>query len=168
MDFISVITLLISIGTLACVIAELYINLKQRKIDRRIEVTIGELRRMHQELFKNVLGILEIAREVENQKLLKEENILFNEVLQYRIGVWINLNRKNRFSEELRSKCNELAVWIASFIESTSENNEKLNFLKEANLNRQRICILIDKYIEEEDRLIEVIVNGKKDSMKFN
>lgn len=154
MNWISVMTLLISAGTLGT----LFINIKERKIDRQIGVTIEERRRMQQELFKNVLGILEIYRELEYKKLLKEKNILFHEVLNYKVGVWINLNRENSFSVELRSNCNTLATWVANCLEIENDDSE---YIAATNINRQHIWVLIDKYIEEEEKLIQSIMTGK-------
>ncbi|WP_017416781.1 hypothetical protein [Clostridium tunisiense] len=162
MNWISVGTLLISALTLIMVVVQLLVNTKQRKIDREIEVTIGERRRMQQELFKNVLGILEIDRELEYEKFLKEKNILFHQVLNYKIGVWINLNRENSFYVDLRRNCNSLATWIASALETANDDNEEQSYFEARDRNRQHIWILIDKYIEEEERLVKLIVAGKK------
>lgn len=162
MNWVSVITLLISALTLFMVGVELFVNTRQRKIDRQIEVTIGERRRMQQELFKNVLGILEIERELQYGKFLKENNMLFHEVLNYKVGIWINLNRENSFSGDLRSNCNELVTWIASTLEEASDDNTACSYLKAADRNRQQIWILIDKYIEEEEKIIKSIVSGGK------
>lgn len=162
MDWVSVITLLISALTLFMVGVELFVNTRQRKIDRQIEVTIGERRRMQQELFKNVLGILEIERELQYEKFLKEKNMLFHEVLNYKVGIWINLNRENSFSVDLRSNCNELATWVASALEEVSDYNRACSYLKAADRNRQQIWILIDKYIEEEEKIIKLIVAGRR------
>lgn len=161
MGWISVINLLISIGTFITIIVKIAISNSQKKIDRRIEVIIGERRRMQQELFKNVLGILQIDREVEYKKFLKEREILFHEVLNYKIGVWINLNRENSFYEKLRSNCNELATWVASDLETSNDDTREV-YNKARNLNRQHIWVLIDKYIEEEEKLIQLIMNGKR------
>lgn len=162
MDWISVINLLISIGTFITVIVKIIIGNNQKKIDRRIGVIIGERRRMQQELFKNVLGILQIDREVECKKFLKEKDILFHEVLNYKIGIWINLNRENSFYEELRSDCTELATLVASDLETSNDDDKIEVYNKVRNLNRQHIWILIDKYIEEEEKLIQSIMNGKR------
>lgn len=162
MNWASIITLLISALTLIMVGVELFITTKQRKIDRQIEVTIEERRRMQQELFKNVVGILEIYRELEYGTLLKDKDILFHEVLNFKIGVWINLNRENSFSDELRSDCTALVTWVASALEEISDETKKYSYLQAANSNRQHIWILIDKYIEEEESLIRSIVSGKK------
>lgn len=160
MNWISVITLIISALTLIMVGVELFVNTKQRKIDRQIEVTVGELRRMQQELFKNVLGILEVERELQYEKFLKEKNILFHEVLNYKLGVWINLNSENSFSADIRKNCNSLASWIASALEEANENNT-VSYLEGAENNRKHIWVLIDKYIEEEEKIIKSIVVGR-------
>lgn len=162
MNWVSVITLLISFGTLIMVGVELFINTNQKKIDRQIAVTVKERRRMEQDLFKNVIGILEIYRELEYKKFLKEKNILFHEVLNYKVGVWINLNNENSFSLDLRKNCNELATLVASGLETINDDNKIELYQKKANLNRQRIWISIDKYIEEEEKLIKSIVAGEK------
>lgn len=160
MDLISVINLFISIGTFIIVIVKLIINNNQRKVDREIDVIIGERRRMQQELFKNILGLLEIDREVEYGKLLKDKDVLFNEVLNYKVLIWINLNRENSFYEKLRSNCTELATWVASALEVI--DYEKItSYNKALNRNRQHIWRLIDKYIEDEEKIIESIMRGE-------
>ncbi|GEM_PF-1575908 len=161
MNWISVITLIISLGTLIIAAGTLFSNIKERKIDRRIGVIIEERRRMQQKLFENVIGILEIDREVQYGKLLKEENILFHEVLNYKVGVWINLNHKNSFSEELRSSCTSLATWAANSLDEKRDINLIFSDRKSTNRNRQNIWVLIEKYIEEEEELIQSIVAGK-------
>ena len=88
--------------------------------------------------------------------------MLFHEVLNYKVGVWINLNRENSFSVELRSNCNSLATWVASALEEISDDNTVCSYLKAADRNRQQIWSIIDKYIEEEEKIIESIVSGKK------
>lgn len=160
MDWVSGINLVISIGTFIIVIINIFIDNKQRKIDRQIDVIIGERRRMQQELFKSVINILEIYRQLEYNKNLKENDILFHEILNYRVSIWINLNRENSFSKELRSNCNQLSIWIASALEEQNADNIQ-SFIATANDNRNQIWILIDKYIEEEERLIQLILNGK-------
>ena len=115
---------------------------------------------MQQELFKSVINILEIYRQLEYNKNLKENDILFHEILNYRVSIWINLNRENSFSKELRSNCNQLSIWIASALEEQNADNIQ-SFIATANDNRNQIWILIDKYIEEEERLIQLILNGK-------
>lgn len=161
MNWISVISLIISALTLVMVGVQLFINTKQKKIDRLVDVRVKESRRMQQELFKNVLGILEVDRELQYEKLLKEKNVLFHEVLNYRVGVWINLNRENIFSAELRTRCNSLAIWASSILEGSSDDNTTHIFFEAANRDRQQIWILIDKYIDEEEKLIKSILNGK-------
>ena len=160
MDWVSGINLFISIGTFIIVIINIFIDNKQRKIDRQIDVIIGERRRMQQEFFKSVINILEIYRQLEYNKNLKENDILFHEILNYRVSIWINLNRENSFSKELRSNCNQLSIWIASALEEQNADNIQ-SFIATANDNRNQIWILIDKYIEEEERLIQLILNGK-------
>ena len=168
MNWVSIISLIISGLTLIMVVVQLFVNTNQKKIDRQVDVTVKENRRMQQELFKNVLGILEVDRQIQSVKLLKEKDVLFNEVLNYRIGVWINLNRQNSFSSDLRFRCNSLSIWASGILDVTNDDNlssddNTINtFLDAANRDKQEIWILIDKYIEEEEKIIKSIISGKK------
>ncbi|MFE6585639.1 hypothetical protein ACFVM9_13075, partial [Bacillus mobilis] len=73
------------------------------------------------------------------------------------IFIWINLDRKNKFTKDLRINCNEYITWWASFLES-SNDEEKSNFERASYKNMKSIWILIDKYIEEENKLIEELM----------
>ena len=159
MNWLEIITLGISLVTMVMVGVEIFINTKQRKIDRHIEFLIDERRRMQRELFVNVLGILSVERELQYNKFLKDRDILFHEILNCKISVWINLNRENVFYNELRSNCNGLVTWVASALEEDGENTK--SYLKSCNKHRVEIWKLIDKYIEEENRLNDLIATGK-------
>ena len=79
------------------------------------------------------------------------------ESLSYKVGVWININRKNKFAERLRDNCTSLATWLASSAESRIMGNNN-NYLESAHRNVMDIWILVDKYIEEEENLIEYLL----------
>lgn len=81
-------------------------------------------------------------------------------MLNYKVGVWINLNRENKFADNLRGDCNLLATWIASALEETNDNTS--SYLLAADECRKNIWMLIDKYIEEEEQMIKSIISGKK------
>ncbi|NGT03824.1 hypothetical protein [Clostridium perfringens] len=87
MDILSMVTAGVSIGTFGMIIVKFFWDSKQKKIDREISIMVAENRRKQQELFKNIIGILEVYRQVEYENLLKEESILFHEILNYKVGV---------------------------------------------------------------------------------
>lgn len=161
MDILSMVTACVSIGTFVMVIVKFFWDSKQKKIDREISIMVAENRRKQQELFKNIIGILEIYRQAEYEKLLKEESILFHEILNYKVGVWINLNYENKFKDKLRGNCNQLVTLVASALEC-NDTTKKMNYIDSANKNRLEIWKLIDKYIEEEEKIIKSILLGKK------
>ncbi|HHD2969849.1 hypothetical protein ACV3K4_04385 [Clostridium perfringens] len=161
MNYVSIVTAGVSIGTLIMVIVKFYWDSRQKKIDREISIMVVENRRKQQELFKNIIGILEIYRQAEYENLLKEESILFHEILNYKVGVWINLNYENKFKDELRDNCNKLVTLVASALECNDTTKQK-NYIDSANKNRLEIWKLIDKYIEEEEKIIKSMLLGKK------
>nr|AKF16583.1 hypothetical protein [Clostridium perfringens] len=122
---------------------------------------VAENRRKQQELFKNIIGILEVYRQVEYENLLKEESILFHEILNYKVGVWINLNYENKFKDDLRDNCNKLVTLVASALEC-NDTTKQINYINSDNKNRLEIWNLIDKYIEEEEKIIKSMLIGKK------
>lgn len=161
MNYLSIITAGVSIGTFLMVIVKFFWDLRQKRIDREINIMIVENRRKQQELFKNVMGILEVHRQIEHEILLKEKSILFHEILSLKVGVWINLNSQNKFKDELRSNCNELVMWVASALETDGVESQK-KYTDISIKNRMQIWILIDKYIDDEESIIKLILKGKK------
>lgn len=161
MNYLSIVTAGVSIGTFLMVIVKFFWDVRQKRIDREINIMIVENRRKQQELFKNVMGILEVHRQIEHEILLKEKSILFHEILSFKVGVWINLNSQNNFKDELRNNCNELVMWVASALETDGVEPQK-EYTDISIKNRMQIWILIDKYIDEEESIIKLILKGKK------
>ncbi|AMN35155.1 hypothetical protein ACSXC4_01805 [Clostridium perfringens] len=161
MDILSMVTAGVSIGTFGMIIVKFFWDSKQKKIDREISIMVAENRRKQQELFKNIIGILEVYRQVEYENLLKEESILFHEILNYKVGVWINLNYENKFKDDLRDNCNKLVTLVASALEC-NDTTKQINYINSDNKNRLEIWNLIDKYIEEEEKIIKSMLIGKK------
>lgn len=87
MNYLSIITAGVSIGTFLMVIVKFFWDVRQKRIDREINIMIVENRRKQQELFKNVMGILEVHRQIEHEILLKEKSILFHKILSFKVGV---------------------------------------------------------------------------------
>ncbi|PFV71944.1 hypothetical protein COL05_26890 [Bacillus sp. AFS059628] len=56
-----------------------------------------------------------------------------------------------------RENCNEYITWCASFLE-TSNEAEKTYYQNISYRNQRSIWGLIDKYIEEENKLIEELM----------
>ena len=161
MDILSMVTAGVSIGTFGMIRVKFFWDSKQKKIDREISIMVAENRRKQQELFKNIIGILEVYRQVEYENLLKEESILFHEILNYKVGVWINLNYENKFKDDLRDNCNKLVTLVASALEC-NDTTKQINYINSDNKNRLEIWNLIDKYIEEEEKIIKSMLIGKK------
>lgn len=159
MSWTEIITLIISSLTLVMVVVELFVNTREKHIDRQIDIIIKEHKKMQQELFKNIIGILEINRMIEYENFLKDKNVLFNDILNYKISVWINLNNRNKFANELRENCNGLVTLVASFLDKYDIKESKM-YLTNSNLYRQKIWKLIDKYINEEELLNKYIITG--------
>lgn len=44
-------------------------------------------------------------------------------MLNHNVGVWINLNRENKFDYKLREQCTSLDTWSASDLEEREGNN---------------------------------------------
>lgn len=158
MDWIGMVQISLSIGTFGMLVYEVFYNSRQRKIDRRISVTVEDQREKQRKLFDNVNGLLDIEKKFIYSKITEDElSSILLESLSYKVGVWININRKNKFAERLRDNCTSLATWLASSAESRIMGNNN-NYLESAHRNVVDIWILVDKYIEEEENLIEYLL----------
>lgn len=155
MDWIQLGTLFISGATLLKVVHDSKNKQKQLEIDRRIEVMVEDQREKQRKLFEHVTALLNIEERFIYSKLSEEElpSILINS-LSHKVGVWININRRNKIAEELRDNCTELATWLASTAEARMIKKDD-NYLDAAHRNVMKIWFFINKYIEEEERLIE-------------
>lgn len=149
-----------SIISLATLIVSIYnartLNENKEK-DRRIAVELSEKRRMHNDLFEHITKVLDLGRRCSMETDEKERQKMKFELLDHKIFIWINLDRKNKFAKDLRVNCNEYITWWASILDS-SNDEEKLNFERESYKNMRSIWVLIDKYIEEENKLIEALM----------
>lgn len=160
MDWISIVTLIISGGTLVLLIIQFLVNNNNRNIDRRIGVMVNAQREKQKELFVHILGLLDIERQITYATISNEEiNRSFHNALDHKVNIWINLNRKNKYSKDMRENCTHLATWLASSLESSKD---KEHYMKSAQRNAQIIWQLIDRYIDEEEKIIEEMMSVKK------
>ncbi|HDR8185465.1 TPA: hypothetical protein ROY30_003152 [Bacillus cereus] len=157
MNIALIITSILSLATLIVSIYNARTLNENKEKDRRIAVELSEKRRMQNDLFEHITKVLDLGRRCSVETDEKEKQKIKFELLNHKIFIWINLDRKNKFTKDLRINCNEYITWWASFLES-SNDEEKSNFERASYKNMKSIWILIDKYIEEENKLIEELM----------
>jgi len=74
------------------------------------------------------------------------------ELLNHKVLIWVHLNKENRYAKEMRESCNKYIFWCASSLES-NDIEERSKYLFSADDSAKGIWLLIDKYIEEEEKL---------------
>ncbi|MES5952025.1 hypothetical protein QCI42_00110 [Bacillus fungorum] len=157
MDWIKIITLGIAVFTLVVSIYNAITLNQNKKKDRKVNVALPEKRRMQNELFEHIIKVLDLGRRCIGESDENEKQKMKFELLNHRPFIWINLDRKNRFSKDLRANCNEYITWCAHFVDSSNEV-EKNNSIRASDKNKKVIWVLIDKYIEEENKSIEKLM----------
>lgn len=157
MNIALIITSIISLATLIVSIYNARTLNENKEKDRRIAVELSEKRRMHNDLFEHITKILDLGRRCRVETDEKEKQKMKFELLNHKIFIWINLDRDNCFAKDLRENSNEYIFWWASFLESSNEE-EKFNSERASDENMKSIWLLIDKYIEEENKLIEELM----------
>ncbi|PEK63850.1 hypothetical protein [Bacillus wiedmannii] len=157
MNIALIITSILSLVTLIVSIYNARTLNENKEKDRRIAVELSEKRRMQNDLFEHITKVLDLGRRCSVETDEKEKQKIKFELLNHKIFIWINLDRKNKFTKDLRINCNEYITWWASFLES-SNDEEKSNLERASYKNMKSIWILIDKYIEEENKLIEELM----------
>ncbi|WP_433961762.1 hypothetical protein [Bacillus mycoides] len=130
---------------------------ENKEKDRRIAVELSEKRRMQNDLFEHITKVLDLGRRcrVETDDNNKQE--MKFELLNHKIFIWINLDRNNCVHEDLREQCNIYINFCTSSLE-VPNREEQLSYLDNANKNFNFILQLIDRYIEEENKLIEELM----------
>ncbi|MCU5708006.1 hypothetical protein OCF67_28365 [Bacillus wiedmannii] len=148
-----IITSIISLATLIVSIYNARTLNENKEKDRRIAVVLSEKRRMHNDLFEHITKVLDLGRRCSEETDEKEKQKMRLELLNHKIFIWINLDRDNRFSNKLREHSNSYIFHYASYLEST---NPTMGFNTQAKAydDQREIMKLIDKYIEEENKLI--------------
>ncbi|MFJ7818997.1 hypothetical protein ACIQYX_24605 [Bacillus toyonensis] len=154
MNIALIITSIISLATLFVSIYNARTLNENKEKDRRIAVELSEKRRMQNDLFEHITKVLDIGRRCDVETDEKEKQKMKFELLDHKIFIWINLDRKNKFTKDLRENCNEYVTWCADFL-STSDEKKKSHYQRASEQNKKVIWALIDKYIEEENKLIE-------------
>lgn len=89
--------------------------MKTKKKIIRIAVELSEKRRMQNDLFEHITKVLDLGRRCSVETDEKEKQKIKFELLNHKIFIWINLDRKNKFTKDLRINCNEYITWWASF-----------------------------------------------------
>ncbi|MDM5285796.1 hypothetical protein [Peribacillus frigoritolerans] len=157
MNIALIITSIISLATLIVSIYNARTLNENKEKDRRIAVLLSEKRRMQNNLFEHITKVLDLGRRCFEEKGENEKQKMKFELLNHKIYIWINLDRDNGFAKGLRENSNEYIFLCASFLDSSDEA-ERLNFQKVSYKDQRSIWILIDKYIEEENKLIEELM----------
>ncbi|BCA33689.1 hypothetical protein BwiPL1_20710 [Bacillus wiedmannii] len=154
MDWIKIITLGIALFTLVVSIYNAITLNKNKEKDRRIAVELSEKRRMHNDLFEHITKVLDLGRRFSEETDGIEKQKMKFELQNHKVFIWINLDRDNCFAEELRGNCNEYIFRQVSSWEET-DGEWHVSYAQE---NFYLIYELIDKYIEEENKLIKELM----------
>ncbi|MGY3267665.1 hypothetical protein ACVWY7_000581 [Bacillus sp. TE9106W] len=157
MNIALIITSIISLATLIVSIYNARTLNENKEKDRRIAVELSEKRRMQNALFEHITKVLDLGRRCSVETDEKEKRKMKFELLYLRPFILINLDRKNRFSKDLMMNCFEYIICYVRFVESSNEA-EKNNFIRASDENKKVIWDLINKYIEEENKLIDELV----------
>ncbi|MGH0942117.1 hypothetical protein ACQVTS_12360 [Bacillus mycoides] len=157
MDWIKVGTLIVSFLTLVVSSYGAITLNKNKEKDRRVTVMLSEKRRMKSDLFEHIIKVLDLGRRCFEETDEKEKQKMISELLNHKKIVWINLDRENSFSKNLREKSNSYIFNCTWFLETT---NSAQGHTIQANAydDQREIMMLIDKYTEEEDKLIEELI----------
>ncbi len=157
MNIALIITSIISLATLIVSIYNARTLNENKEKDRRIAVELSEKRRMQNDLFEHITKVLDLGRRcgVETDENNKQK--MKFELLNHKIFIWINLDRDNCVQEDLREQSNIYISFCASSLE-VSDREKQLSYLKQAHQHFNFILQLIDKYIEEENKLIEELM----------
>ncbi|KON83377.1 hypothetical protein AF331_17945 [Rossellomorea marisflavi] len=157
MTWIDYTTLGVSVGTLLLLVYNSIISNKAKKKDRRISVVLEERRKMHNELFLHITSVLDIGRKSIEIIEMEQRQEMKWKLLNHKIFIWLNLNKENKFSEQLRSHCNEYVFWCASILEKEYDIQVD-SYTWVADKNVQNIWVLIDKYIKNENELKKKLI----------
>lgn len=161
MDYIGWGTLIISGVTLCKLFYDSKNSQRQLEIDRRISVIVNERRRMQKDLIENLNLVLNIDKKIRSLSFKRKDlRMAINEISSYKINIWINLNKENKYYNELRSNINKLVEKITELFNDLTEENHDKYTLESAEII-ESIWLLIDKYVNQEDGLIEDILEGE-------
>lgn len=160
MDWIQIGTLIISGATLGKLFYDSKNRQRQLEIDRRISVIVNERRRMQKDLFDNLNLILNVDKKIRAYSFKREDlRVAINEISSYKINIWINLNRDNKYYIDLRNKVNELVCQVEEYLhERGQEAHNKYTLGSESTV--KSIWSLTDSYVNEEERLVDDILKG--------
>lgn len=142
----------LSIGTILISALTLCFTIFNSKKTRKITVLLSEKQKRHEEAFKHITSVLDIGRrsfDVENNTDRQEMKY---EILNHKVLIWVCLNKENKYAQELRENCNKYIFVCASTLEKEHKEERHKDF-NAIDKYAKEIWKLIDKYIEEEDKL---------------
>ncbi|MDM5214641.1 hypothetical protein QUF94_24980 [Peribacillus sp. NJ4] len=142
----------ISVGTILVSALTLYFTISNSKKTRRITVLLSEKQKRHEEVFKHITSILDLGRKSYDVEEIEDRPKMKYEFLNHKVLIWVYLNKENKYAKEMRGYCNDYVFACVSILEKDTKE-ERQNYLLSANKYAQHIWLLIDKYIEEEDKL---------------
>jgi hypothetical protein len=148
---------LVQIFTFIFVIVNTAEAIIAKKKDRKITVLLTEKRKLQNDLFTHLTKVLDLGRQCLIGQTEENKKKIELELLNHKIFIWINLNRDNRFSSKLREHVNNYIVFSISCLNENEDEN-KHSYSLAANKDAQNIWVLIDKYIDEENILIEKLI----------
>ncbi|PEM95197.1 hypothetical protein CN639_01250 [Bacillus toyonensis] len=157
MNIALIITSILSLATLIVSIYNARTLNENKEKDRRIAVELSEKRRVQNELMNHITKVLDLGRRCRVETDENNKQKMKFELLNHKIFIWINLDRNNCVHEDLREQCNIYINFCASSLE-VPNREEQLSYLDNANKNFNFILQLIDRYIEEENKLIEELM----------
>lgn len=161
-NWVTLVTLLISAGTLGTLIYEKKINNKQLEIDRKISVIVDEQRKIQRELFYHVTALLDIDRKITSGTATRAEfREAIGRVQNHQVNIWINLNLNNKHQFDLRTECNRMATALEKYFEDYIEGRGSkalIEYKTKSRYLKVKIWSLIEHYVKEEDRLIQNIL----------
>lgn len=142
----------ITIGTLLVSTFTLVFSISNSKKTRRVTVLLTERQKRHDELFKHITAVLDIGRKIYNVENNSERQKMSYDLLNHKVQIWIHLNKENKYAKEMRGNCNEYIFYCAASLEEVN-NEDRQQYLHVAGNYPKHIWVLIDKYIEEEEKL---------------
>ncbi|MFY4685304.1 hypothetical protein [Bacillus anthracis] len=157
MDWIKFGTLVISFFTLLLSIYSAKTLNQNKKKERRITLFLSEKRRMQNDLFKHITQMLDFGRRCFEEIDEKEKQKIKFELLNLKMLITVNLDKDNDFAEDLGGNCIEYITWCASFLEASDEK-VKSNYLGASYKSQLSIWNLVNKYRENDNKLIEELM----------
>lgn len=141
----------ISIVTVCVSVLTLTFTMINSKKTRRITVLLAEKQKNHEEVFKHITSVLDLGRRCFDVNNIEELSKIRYELLNRKVLIWVYLNKENKYSRDMRAYCNKYIFRCVSSLEKETLEERRFRLLN--NEDTKHIWLLIDKYIEEEEKL---------------